>query len=175
MRHCTLLLTCALLLAGVPAAAKNDKDNGKGNGNKHGWSKHTDKGWNKNTDREMRRGTNRGRVNDDYDYGMPRRTEGHRPHDLNGDGRVTRNEWPGNDTSFRQLDRDGDGVISRYDRELRSDRRDSTHRSRTDRFSGLDRNRDGRLTQREWNVSGRSFYDYDHDRNGVITRDEFPF
>ena len=169
MRRLTLLLSCFVLLSGLPVDAKNDKNNGKGNGNgnKHGWKK--------NTDREMQRRTDRGRVNDDYDYGMPRRTEGHRPHDLNGDGRVTRNEWPGNDTSFRQLDRDGDGVISHYDRELQSDRRNSTYRSRTDRFSGLDRNRDGRLTQREWNVSGRSFYDYDHDRNGVITRDEFPF
>ena len=172
MRRVTLLLSCFVLLAGVPAAAKNDKNNGnhaKANGNKNrGKKNNADTG-------DMKRRTERNQV-DDYDYGIPRRTEGHRPHDRNGDGLVTRNEWPGNDASFRQLDRDGDGVISRYDRGLNADARSTTtHRSRTDRFSGLDRNRDGRLTQSEWRMSGRSFSDYDHDRNGVITRDEFPF
>lgn len=32
--------------------------------------------------------------------------------DTNNDGVITRNEWRGNDNSFRQHDRNGDGVIS---------------------------------------------------------------
>src|SRR5688572_24440168 len=56
---------------------------------------------------------------DDDVAGWARRTEGHRPHDMNGDGKITRNEWPGNDESFHRLDRDRDGVISQYDRSLR--------------------------------------------------------
>jgi hypothetical protein len=50
----------------------------------------------------------------------PRETgPGHQPHDQNGDGVVSRNEWPGNDDSFRELDRNKDGVLSEADRRLR--------------------------------------------------------
>jgi hypothetical protein len=64
------------------------------------------------------------------EYPAARRTEGHRPQDLNGDGRITRNEWPGNDASFRRLDRNADGAITDYDRNYsRSTRQRSTHRS----------------------------------------------
>ena len=49
-----------------------------------------------------------------------RRTEGHKPQDQNGDGRISRNEWPGNDESFRRLDRNSDGVITSADRKLQS-------------------------------------------------------
>src|SRR5215207_1278766 len=45
-----------------------------------------------------------------------RATEGHRPQDLNGDGVITRNEWPGNDVSFQELDRDKDGALTSKDR-----------------------------------------------------------
>ena len=44
-----------------------------------------------------------------------RATEGHRSQDLNGDGVITRNEWPGHDVSFRELDRDGDGALTKKD------------------------------------------------------------
>lgn len=47
------------------------------------------------------------------------RTEGHRPHDDNGDGLISRSEWPGNDVSFRELDWDGDGLLSDRDRRMR--------------------------------------------------------
>jgi hypothetical protein len=47
---------------------------------------------------------------------MRRTTEGHRPQDLNGDGVISRKEWPGDDQSFRELDRDGDGMLSSRDR-----------------------------------------------------------
>jgi hypothetical protein len=32
--------------------------------------------------------------------------------DKNHDGVITRDEWPGNDSSFRQHDKNGDGVLS---------------------------------------------------------------
>ncbi|HYP08146.1 MAG TPA: hypothetical protein VER03_18075 [Bryobacteraceae bacterium] len=50
------------------------------------------------------------------DKHLKRATEGHRPQDLNGDGIITRNEWPGNDQSFKQLDEDGDGSLTNKDR-----------------------------------------------------------
>jgi hypothetical protein len=49
--------------------------------------------------------------------------QGHFPHDANGDVIVSRSEWPGNDDTFRRLDRNGDGVLSEADRKLRADKR----------------------------------------------------
>ncbi len=58
-----------------------------------------------------------------------RQTEGHRPHDMNGDGVISRQEWPGNDQSFKQLDRDNNGVLDDRDREaVRKSKRDAVHR-----------------------------------------------
>ena len=37
--------------------------------------------------------------------------------DTNGDGIITRDEWRGDDASFRKHDRNGDGVISAADRQ----------------------------------------------------------
>jgi hypothetical protein len=120
MRKLSVLFSLFAFLMIAPADAKNaDKDNGKQKA-KNEWRK-TDK----DEDRERKRDTDRERNRrEDYRYededlaGWARRTEGHRPHDRNGDGLITRNEWPGNDVSFRRLDRNGDGVISKYDRSL---------------------------------------------------------
>lgn len=49
---------------------------------------------------------------------LPRATQGHRPQDLNGDGVITRKEWPGDDASFRREDSNHDGVITDADRQL---------------------------------------------------------
>jgi hypothetical protein len=56
------------------------------------------------------------RVTEDW----PRETRsGHQPKDQNGDGVVSRDEWPGDDKAFGALDRNGDGVLSSADRELK--------------------------------------------------------
>jgi hypothetical protein len=116
MRRLSILLSLAAFIASVPADAK-DGDNGN--------TKHkTKQEMKRKTDGESNR-TTRSRTMTNHEWereddlaGWARRTEGHRPHDRNGDGRITRNEWPGNDQSFRRLDRDGDGIISQYDRSL---------------------------------------------------------
>lgn len=38
-----------------------------------------------------------------------------RGYDRNGDGVISRNEFPGNDNAFNRLDRNGDGVLSQAD------------------------------------------------------------
>jgi hypothetical protein len=55
--------------------------------------------------------------------GLPRETQGHQPHDRNGDGVVSRDEWPGTAESFRRLDRDKDGLLTGRDRRLEPERR----------------------------------------------------
>ena len=105
MKITTLLL--ALLISFVPLDAK-DKEKGKDK------SKH-----NPNHKNEQASWPNSGKHKDsDANDEFKRQTEGHRPQDLNGDGVISRHEWPGNDTSFAELDRDGNGVLDKKDREV---------------------------------------------------------
>jgi Ca2+-binding EF-hand superfamily protein len=43
-------------------------------------------------------------------------TEFVKKYDANGDGRVTRAEFPGTDAVFERADRNGDGVVANNDR-----------------------------------------------------------
>jgi hypothetical protein len=97
--------------------------------------------------------------------------------DLNGDGVITRDEWRGNDRSFRNQDWNGDGVLSGI--ELRIGARRPAREpgvagtsGRQDRFTDLDRNGDGRLTRNEWVGSGGVFDALDANGDGVVTRAE---
>lgn len=78
-----------------------------------------------------------------------RATEGHQPHDLNGDGMIQRQEWPGNETSFRQLDRNRDGVLSDRDRNAQLNSRAVVN------FHPADRNKDGVVSRTERNQANR--------------------
>ncbi len=50
--------------------------------------------------------------NGDWRDGKGKKNKRFNGMDTNNDGAITRNEWRGNDNSFRQHDRNGDGVIS---------------------------------------------------------------
>jgi hypothetical protein len=99
-------LTTVLLLAAISLAPVEAKDKGKDK------SKHNPKHKN-----EQAAWPNSGKHKDsDAKDEFKRQTEGHRPQDLNGDGVISRHEWPGNDVSFAALDRDGNGVLDKRDR-----------------------------------------------------------
>ena len=87
--------------------------------------------------------------------------------DYNNNGRVERNEWHGGLAEFRALDRNGDGVLSRYE-VVGSQTSLSTY----DEFVNLDFNRNGRLERNEWHWSNLSFTQRDTNRDGVITPTE---
>jgi Ca2+-binding EF-hand superfamily protein len=87
---------------------------------------------------------------------------------VNNDGRIDRSEWHSSADAFRWLDRNRDGVLSRA--EVVGDEAQQTRT--VDQFASLDENRDNRITPDEWQWSRRSFYDYDRNQDGVITRDE---
>ncbi len=108
--------------------------------------------------------------------------------DRNNDGKITRAEWNGSDRSFQVHDWNGDGVLSGEEvrpggrRTARQDRQDDFNE--TDReyefndwtargFTGLDHNRDNRITADEWHFDRESFRRADHNRDGVISRSEF--
>jgi len=101
--------------------------------------------------------------------------------DRDGDGVVTRAEWRGSDQSFSQHDWNRDGVLSGD--EIRSASLNS-ERDETglwdgavdwteNRFAALDRNRDGRLNQNEWNVNAALFAHVDANHDGTVSRREF--
>src|SRR3990172_3147895 len=95
--------------------------------------------------------------------------------DRNRDGRITRNEWRGNNQSFSNEDWNGDGVLSGD--EVRPGARRvggllSSERSAA-RFRDLDGNNDGVITRTEWRGDRKAFDRLDTNRNGMLNRDEF--
>lgn len=105
--------------------------------------------------------------------------------DTNRDGVITRDEWRGNDRSFRNHDWNGDGRLSgdevrvganRQDRWDDNDVQGSIDREDdwTDaRFRSLDHNNDGRLSRAEWHASPELFARIDRNRDNVISANEF--
>jgi Ca2+-binding EF-hand superfamily protein len=108
--------------------------------------------------------------------------------DRNNDRVITRDEWRGSDRSFAVHDWNGDGKLSgdevrpgaqrpqrpADDRTFDSGEREYEFDDWTARgFTGLDHNRDGRITRDEWHFDREGFRRADHNNDGVISRAEF--
>ena len=104
--------------------------------------------------------------------------------DRNNDGRITRDEWNGNDRSFQNHDWNGDGVLSGNEVRPGSQRNteladhDPNVRERNlnwtqNQFNALDHNRDRRLAANEWHYDLATFRRIDRDRNDSISLQEF--
>ena len=104
--------------------------------------------------------------------------------DRNNDGRITRDEWNGNENSFRNHDWNGDGVLS--GNEVRSGAQRNTELADHDpnvrernlnwtqtQFNALDHNRDRRISANEWHYDLQTFRRVDRDRNDSISLQEF--
>ena len=94
--------------------------------------------------------------------------------DRNGDGRITRAEWQGNEQQFSRRDRNGDGILAGA--ELRNNaRRKNGNRNadtRVDSQGTIDRNRDGVISRGEWSGSRSEFERLDRNRDGYLTSSE---
>jgi Ni/Co efflux regulator RcnB len=154
-----LALACALV---VPATADQGKGKAKGkNKDKQTQSdqKH-DRDWDRDNDRDW-----------DGEPGQMR----FRGMDRNGDGRISRAEWRGNDQSFANHDWNGDGILSGD--EVRpgawgEDDDWNGQRGWEDRFETLDRNDDGYLSRAEWPGADRLFNLLDLNRDGRVSFQE---
>jgi len=104
--------------------------------------------------------------------------------DANNDGRISREEWRGSDTSFRVHDWNGDGVLSGDEVRLGAQRRTRVEEDfeperlvlrdwSPSKFTSIDRNRDGRVTRDEWFYDMEGFLRADRNRDNVLSRAEF--
>ena len=104
--------------------------------------------------------------------------------DRNNDGRITRDEWNGNERAFRNHDWNGDGVLS--GNEVRAGAQRNTELAdhepnRFERnlnwtqqnFNALDHNRDGRISANEWHYDFETFRRVDANRNDSLSLQEF--
>jgi hypothetical protein len=83
--------------------------------------------------------------------------------DLDGNGRVTAEEWKGTEAEFRMIDQDGDGALSRTEVE----------EGAVEVFASLDENGDRRISPREWRTARQSFDSHDRNGDGLVTPAEF--
>jgi EF hand len=89
--------------------------------------------------------------------------------DWNNNGRVERNEWYGTPAVFNSMDRNKDGVLSRFEVVGGVEGRNDTW----DQFVSLDYDRNGSISRDEWHWSGASFGRYDTNRDNMLSRQEF--
>jgi Ca2+-binding EF-hand superfamily protein len=87
--------------------------------------------------------------------------------DRNGDGYVSLSEWPLDPDSYRTVDRNKDGRLSRNELLTPNVLR------RDDRFRQLDANGDGRLSPTERRPGGTILDRLDRDRDGYVTTREY--
>lgn len=98
--------------------------------------------------------------------------------DVNGDGRITRQEWRGNARSFRNHDWNGDGVLAGDEVRPGAVRNDATdtegfYNWTQAGFRAVDVNRDNRITRSEWRYDPELFIRADRNRDDVLTEAEF--
>ncbi len=89
--------------------------------------------------------------------------------DASNNGRVERGEWHGSTAAFNRLDRNKDGILSRFEVVGGEEGVGDTW----DEFANLDYDNSGTLSRNEWHWQLGGFDRRDANRDGVLTRQEF--
>jgi hypothetical protein len=85
--------------------------------------------------------------------------------DRDNNGRLTTNEWPYDDETFRRVDRNSDRILSPAEFQATD-----VDDDRDDRFEYLDMNNDGYLSGTEWHGSAATFEWLDQNRDRRLSR-----
>ncbi|MCX7004802.1 MAG: EF-hand domain-containing protein [bacterium] len=88
--------------------------------------------------------------------------------DKNGDGQVSKDEFPGPADVFTKLDKNGDGVISKDEAPKHPGPPPEM------RFKEMDTNADGKISKDEFKGPAEVFTKLDANSDGVLTKDEMP-
>ena len=94
-------------------------------------------------------------------------------YDMNTDGRVAVNEWPGDQRLFTRLDTNRDRFLTIQEYTTGAGFRLDAQGGPVYRFSSLDANRDGSISRSEWTLGNADFNRLDVNRDNRITRFEF--
>jgi Ca2+-binding EF-hand superfamily protein len=89
--------------------------------------------------------------------------------DANNNGRVERSEWYGSAAAFNRLDRNRDGVLTRF--EVVGGQRGTG--DTWDQFANLDYDNSGTISRNEWHWTLGGFDQRDVNHDGVLSRREF--
>ncbi len=95
--------------------------------------------------------------------------------DLNKDGKIQKSEFRDGEQAFGEADRSKNGELSRKEVSayVKAGLERAKRNPRPDNFMDLfDRNRDDKVTKREYDGPGQFFRMYDHNKNGVIVQEE---
>ncbi|NQT91885.1 MAG: EF-hand domain-containing protein [Lentisphaerae bacterium] len=114
------------------------------------------------------------------DDGERPREGGFMSHDEDGDGVVSREEFPGPDERFDRLDTNGDGGIDKSEAPKgpppgRDDDQDGSGQRDGSKFvDRLDKDGDGKISKDEFDGPDGHFDRFDRDGDGYINEDEAP-
>jgi hypothetical protein len=91
--------------------------------------------------------------------------------DKNGNGVIDRDEFRGSAETFKKIDTDNSGTISREELKAIHDRRPQLPNP-DERFKAMDKNGNGVIDRDEFHGSPAIFTELDADKSGTITKDE---
>ena len=87
-------------------------------------------------------------------------------HDENGDGKLSKDEFPGSDKAFGKLDQNQDGYIDKG--EAHKARKERSQKKTQAYLIKYDKNGDGKLSKDEFSGSDEAFEKFDKNQDGYI-------
>ncbi len=92
--------------------------------------------------------------------------------DKDGDGKVSREEFPGQPAVFDRLDSNKDGFLSSADRAVDADAPGRADSLRLRRLMAMDQDKDGKVSRTEFRGAAAAFDRLDTNKDGFLSRED---